>query len=55
MSAARRTVPTPLRAAVPHWNEDAEPFEWTATADSILDKVAMLNRDHRKLVANNLK
>jgi transposase len=37
------------------WNEDAEPFEWTATASSILEKVAMLDRDYRKLVANNLK
>ena len=40
---------------ITHWNEDAEPFEWTATAGSILDKVAMLDRDYRKLVANNLK
>lgn len=58
MSAARHTIPTPLRAAVPHWNKDAEPFKWTATAASILDMVAMvamLNRDYRKLVANNPK
>jgi hypothetical protein len=58
MSAARRTIPTLLRADVRHWNEGAEPFEWTATAASILDKlamVAMLNRDYRKLVANNLE
>lgn len=40
---------------IAHWNEDAEPFEWTATAGSILDKVAMLDRDYRRLVANNLK
>jgi transposase len=40
---------------IAHWNQDAEPFEWTATAASILDKVAMLDRDYRKLVANNLK
>jgi len=38
---------------VTHWNEDAEPFEWTATAGSILEKVAILNRDYKKLVANN--
>jgi len=36
-----------------HWNEDASPFAWTATADDILDKVALLDRDYRKLVANN--
>jgi transposase len=40
---------------ITHWNEDAEPFEWTATAASILDKVAMLDRDYKKLVANNIK
>jgi transposase len=40
---------------IAHWNEDAEPFQWTATAASILDKVAMLDRDYKKLVANNLK
>lgn len=40
---------------IEHWNEDAEPFEWTATAGSILEKVAMLDRDYKKLVANNLK
>jgi transposase len=40
---------------ITHWNEDAEPFEWTASAASILGKVAMLDRDYRKLVANNLK
>ncbi|WP_026257367.1 IS630 family transposase [Actinopolymorpha alba] len=38
---------------IDHWNEDAEPFEWTATADQILEKVAMLDRDYVKLVANN--
>lgn len=38
-----------------HWNEDAKPFEWTATADEILRKVALLDRDYKKLVANNLK
>lgn len=40
---------------ITHWNEDAAPFEWTATADEILEKVAVLDQDYRKLVANNLK
>ena len=40
---------------IAHWNEDSEPFEWTATAGSILEKVAMLDRDYKKLVANNIK
>ena len=44
-----------IDAYITHWNEEAEPFEWTATADSILDKLAMLDRDYKKLVANNLK
>ena len=40
---------------ITHWNEDAEPFTWTATADDILEKVAILDRDFRKLVDNNQK
>ena len=44
-----------IGAYIEHWNQEAEPFEWTATADSILDKLAMLDRDYKKLVANNLK
>ena len=37
------------------WNEDSVPFEWTATADEIIAKVAILNRDFKKLLACNLK
>jgi hypothetical protein len=37
---------------VTHRNKDADPLEWTATADIILEKVAILNRDYKKLVAN---
>src|SRR5215203_1712630 len=40
---------------ITHWNEDTTPFEWTATADEIIAKVALLDRDYRKLVANNIK
>jgi transposase len=40
---------------IEHWNEDASPFDWTATAGDILGKVALLDRDYKKLVANNLK
>jgi transposase len=40
---------------IEHWNEDASPFEWSATASEILGKVALLDRDYRKLVANNVK
>jgi transposase len=40
---------------VSHWNTDAEPFTWTATPDEIIAKVAILQRDFRKLLANNSK
>ena len=37
------------------WNEDSAPFTWTATADDIIEKVALIDRDFRKLLACNLK
>ncbi len=37
------------------WNEDSVPFEWTTTADEIVAKVTILDRDFRKLLACNLK
>jgi transposase len=40
---------------IAHWNESAGPFQWKATADQILEKVAILERDYRKLLANNTK
>lgn len=40
---------------IAHWNETASPFEWTASADEVLEKVAVLERDFRKLLANNKK
>jgi len=40
---------------VSSWNEDAAPFEWIATADEIISKVAILERDFRKLLANNAR
>ncbi len=38
---------------ITHWNDEAEPFRWVATAGQILGKVAVLDCDFRKLVANN--
>jgi len=38
---------------VEHWNQDAEPFEWMAATDSMLEKVAILDRDYKKLVAGS--
>jgi len=40
---------------VAYWNADAEPFEWTATPEEIIAKVAILQRDFKKLLANNSK
>lgn len=53
-------------ASVPHltrtikqyismWNEHAEPFKWTATADEIIGKVRIIERDFRKMLACNDK
>lgn len=48
-----------LTQAISHyitsWNEASEPFAWTATATEILEKVALVERDFRKLLACNLK
>lgn len=38
-----------IRDYVANWNADAEPFEWTATAEEIIEKVAILQRDFKKL------
>jgi hypothetical protein len=37
------------------WNEDSAPFIWTATAGDIIEKVALIDQDFRKLLACNLK
>jgi transposase len=42
-----------IKNYVTTWNEDAAPFTWRATADEIIAKVAVLDRDWKKLVANN--
>ena len=44
-----------IRDYIDHWNTDAEPFAWTATADEILAKVALAQTNIRKLVDNNAK
>jgi transposase len=38
---------------VKHWNEDAEPFEWKATADDIIGKVRILERDYQQMLDVN--
>jgi transposase len=42
-----------IRDYIDHWNTDAEPFTWTATADEILAKVKLVQANAKKLVANN--
>ena len=44
-----------IRDYIAHWNADARPFTWTATADEILAKVALTQTNIRKLVDNNAK
>jgi transposase len=44
-----------IRSYVEHWNTDAKPFVWTATADEILAKVRWVQTNIKQLVANNSK
>jgi transposase len=44
-----------IRDYIAHWNADARPFTWIATADEILAKVALTQTNIRKLVDNNAK
>jgi transposase len=44
-----------IRRYVEHWNTDAEPFVWTATADEILAKVRWVETNVKQLVENNSK
>lgn len=43
------------RDYVEHWNVDAEPFTWTATADEILAKVRWVQTSVKQLADNNSK
>jgi len=44
-----------IRRYVEHWNTDADPFTWNATAEEILAKVRWVEANVKKLVANNSK
>lgn len=44
-----------IRSYIAHWNTNATPFIWTATADDILAKVRLVQANIKKLVANNAK
>jgi transposase len=40
---------------IAHWNSNAEPFVWTATADEIIAKVRLVQANIKKLLDNNAK
>jgi transposase len=42
-----------IRDYITHWNSNAEPFVWTATADEILAKVRLVQSNIKKLLDNN--
>ena len=44
-----------IRDYMTHWNANAKPFTWTATADEILAKVRIVEANIKKLVDNNAK
>jgi transposase len=44
-----------IRDYIEHWNTDAQPFTWTATAEEILAKVRWVQANVKQLVANNSK
>jgi hypothetical protein len=44
-----------IRDYVQHWNTDAKPFTWTATAEEILAKVRWIQTNIKQLVNNNAK
>jgi transposase len=44
-----------IRDYITHWNANAEPFVWTATADEILAKVQLVQSNIKKLLDNNGK
>jgi|ERR1700677_1308950 len=44
-----------IKQYISTWNEHAEPFKWAATADEIIGKVRIIERDFRKMLACNDK
>lgn len=44
-----------IRDYITHWNSDAKPFIWTATAEEILAKIRLVQTNIKKLVDNNAK
>lgn len=44
-----------INAYITNWNADAQPFTWTAKPKEIIAKVRVLQRDYKRLIANNAK
>lgn len=44
-----------INAYIANWNADAQPFTWTAKPKEIIAKVRVLQRDYKRLIANNAK
>lgn len=44
-----------IRDFVTHWNTDAKPFTWTATAEEILAKVRWVQTSLKQLADSNAK
>ena len=53
--ALREDAANISRHCINHWNGNAKPVEWTATADEILAKVRIVQSTVKKLVDNNAK
>ena len=46
---------TKIRDYIAHWNANARPFVWTATAGEILAKVRITQTTIKRLVDNDAK
>lgn len=44
-----------INTYIANWNLDAQPFAWTAKPKEVIAKVRVLQRDYKKLIANNSK
>jgi hypothetical protein len=46
---------TKIHDYITHWNANAKPFVWTATAEEILTKVRITQTNIKRLIDNNAK
>jgi transposase len=42
-----------INTYITNWNQDSQPFSWTATANEIIAKVRLVHQDFKKLLDNN--